>query len=103
MIYEIKTTHIFDKWAAKLTDKIAARAIATRLLRVRAGHIGDVKAVGDGVIEMRIFVGKGYRLYFTLRKNQLIILLCGGDKSTQQHDIQQAKEIAKNLCYENSN
>lgn len=101
MIYQIQTTDIFNKWAAKLKDKTAARAIASRLLRVRAGNIGDVKSVGDGVSEMRIFVGKGYRLYFTMRNNKLIILLCGGDKSTQPKDIQKAKQMAKELNNEN--
>ena len=72
-------------------------AIAQRLDRAINGNLGDVKSLGDGVSEMRIFAGQGYRLYFTLRGGELIILLCGGDKSSQQHDIQKAKQLAKNL------
>ena len=97
MSFEIYTTTVFDKWANKIKDPVAARAIASRLVRVRAGNLGDVKFVGDGVSEIRIFVGKGYRLYFTLRDSELIFLLCGGDKSTQQSDIEKAKELAKQL------
>ena len=97
MSYEIHTTLIFDKWVKSLKDRKAALAIAKRLDRVMLGHLGDVKAVGDGVSEMRIFVGKGYRLYFTIRNGELIVLLCGGDKSSQQRDIKKAKVLAKNL------
>ena len=103
MVYEIETTAHFDKWARKLKDRAAARAIASRLARVRAGNLGDIENVGDGVSEMRIFTGKGYRLYFTIRNRQVIILLCGGDKSTQAKDIKKAKELAKSLqedCHE---
>ena len=59
------------------------------------GHFGDVKPVGEGVIEMRVFVGKGYRVYFVERNHRLIILLCGGDKSTQKTDIKRTKNLAK--------
>jgi putative addiction module killer protein len=88
MTYEIQTTAIFDQWAARIKDKQAALAVANRLDRAANGHLGDVRNLGDGVSEMRIFVGQGYRLYFTLRGGELIILLCGGDKSSQQRDIQ---------------
>ncbi len=97
MEYEIKMTDEFEKWAGRLKDNRAARAIALRLARVRAGNLGDVDSVGDGVSEMRIFVGKGYRLYFTLRRQELVILLCGGDKSSQQRDINKARELAKEI------
>lgn len=97
MTYEIQTTAEFNQWAANLRDKQAAMAIANRLDRAINGNLGDVKNLGDGVSEMRIFVGSGYRLYFTLRGGELIILLCGGDKSSQQRDIQKAKALAKNL------
>ena len=95
MKYEIKTTAIFNKWAGKLKDKRAARNIALRLARARNGNLGDIASVGDGISEMRIFIGKGYRLYFTIRGGEIILLLCGGDKSSQQKDITQAKEIIK--------
>lgn len=68
-----------------------------RLTRAEAGNLGDIKSVGDGVSEMRIFVGKDYRLYFTIRNGRLIVLLYGGDKSSQQRDINRAKEILKDL------
>ncbi|MFT4928126.1 MAG: putative addiction module killer protein [Phenylobacterium sp.] len=95
MKYEIKTTDIFNKWAGKLKDKRAAQNIALRLARARNGNLGDIASVGDGISEMRIFIGKGYRLYFTIRGGEIILLLCGGDKSSQQKDIKQAKEIVK--------
>ena len=97
MTYEIHTTAVFDKWAANLKDRKAALAIAMRLDRAANGNLGDVKSVGDNVSEMRIFVGQGYRVYFTVRHGKVIILLCGGDKSTQPRDIEKAKELAKNL------
>ena len=78
-------------------DRQAARAIAQRLDRVAAGNLGDVKPVGQGVIEMRIFAGPGYRLYFTIRDGELIILLCGGNKSSQSRDITCAQRILNEL------
>ena len=97
MNYEIHTTEVFDKWTAKLKDRQAVMAIALRLARVASGNFGDTKVIGDGVSELRIFVGPGYRIYYTIRNNEIVILLCGGDKSTQQNDIKQAKELSKNL------
>jgi putative addiction module killer protein len=97
MNYKIHTTQSFDKWSADLKDKQAALAVAMRLDRAANGNLGDIKPVGDGVSEMRIFVGQGYRLYFTIRNGEIIVLLCGGDKSTQQRDIKKAKELVKNL------
>ena len=97
MNYEIHTTEVFDKWTAKLKDRQAVMAIALLLARVASGNFGDTKVIGDGVSELRIFVGPGYRIYYTIRNNEIVILLCGGDKSTQQNDIKQAKELAKNL------
>ena len=97
MNYEIQTTDVFDKWSEKLKDRQAAITIAIRLVRVANGHFGDTKIIGDGVSELRIVVGPGYRIYFTIRNNEIVILLCGGDKSTQQRDIENAKQLAKNL------
>ncbi len=68
-----------------------------RLDRAINGNLGDIQPVGGLVSEMRIFIGKGYRIYFTMRDDELIILLCGGDKSTQQQDIKLAKQIASEL------
>ena len=97
MNYEIHTTATYDKWASAIKDRKAAMAIAMRLDRAVNGNLGDVKSVGDGVSEMRIFVGKGYRLYFTIRGGELVVLLCGGDKSSQQRDIKKAKTLANQL------
>lgn len=97
MPYEVRTTSVFDDWASRIRDRQSALAIAQRIDRAANGNLGDVKSLGDGVSEMRIFVGKGYRLYFTLRGGELIVLLCGGDKSTQPRDIKTAKDLAKNL------
>lgn len=97
MSYEICTTTAFEDWVKKLKDRRAVLAIAQRLDRATKGNLGDIVSVGDGISEMRIFVGQGYRLYFTMRGDELIILLCGGDKSSQQRDIQKAKQMAKNL------
>lgn len=96
MCYEIIATDEFIKWQSKLRDRQAAKAIATRLVRAEMGLLGDVEPVGDGVSEMRIFVGKGYRIYFTIKDGQILLLLCGGNKSNkkqQQQDIARAKAI----------
>lgn len=97
MSYEIVTTETFRRWLSKVKDRQARKAIAMRLTRAEAGNLGDIKPVGGSVSEMRVFVGKGYRIYFTIRDGKLVILLCGGDKSSQARDIQQAKEILNNL------
>jgi putative addiction module killer protein len=94
MKYEIVTTPIFIKWMKKLKDRQAVKAIAIRMDRAILGNLGDIKPVGQGVSEMRIFIGKGYRVYFVTRNNKIVVLLCGGDKSSQQEDIKQAKELA---------
>ncbi|MQT71676.1 type II toxin-antitoxin system RelE/ParE family toxin, partial [Pseudomonas sp. FSL R10-0071] len=80
-----------------LRDMRAKIAIARRIERASAGNLGDAKTVGGGVSEMRVDVGAGYRLYFTLREGVMIVLLVGGDKSTQAADIKQAKMMAKEV------
>ena len=97
MQYEIHTTAEFNDWASRLKDRQAALAIANRIDRAANGNLGDIKSLGDGISEMRIALGPGYRLYFTLRGGRLIVLLCGGDKSTQVRDIQTARTLARNL------
>ncbi len=97
MRYEVISSEMFDKWLRKLRDRQAVLAIANRITRAAAGNLGDVKPVGEGVSEMRIFVGKGYRVYFCMRGEALMLLLCGGDKSTQQKDIERAKVLAKEI------
>jgi putative addiction module killer protein len=93
----IYTTEIFDGWFEALRDKQAARRIQARIDRVEEGNFGDHKSVGDGVSEMRIHHGPGYRVYFTLRGLEIVILLVGGDKSSQTKDIQAAQDLARQL------
>lgn len=85
----------FDRWLSGLRDRRAAARIAARLDRLAAGHAGDAEPVGEGVSELRIHYGPGYRVYYLQRRQVLIVLLCGGDKSSQESDIKQAKIIAK--------
>lgn len=94
---EVQTSDDFDGWLATLRDRKAVAIISARILRVRHGLLGDVKALGDSVSELRVDHGPGYRVYFTRKGNQLVILLCGGDKSTQAKDIKRAKEMAARL------
>jgi len=91
---ELKKTPVFSRWADKLKDPIAATLIAARLARLETGYIGDTEPVGKGIYELRIHCGPGYRIYFTRRGKEVIVLLCGGDKSSQARDIKQAKELA---------
>lgn len=93
----VRQTPEFAEWVARLTDIRARALIAARIDRLAFGHRGDVKAVGDGIQELRIHHGPGYRLYFTQREGRLILLLCGGDKSTQTRDILRAKRLAANV------
>ncbi|WP_092433512.1 type II toxin-antitoxin system RelE/ParE family toxin [Geopseudomonas sagittaria] len=94
MNYLIQQTDTFANWHTALRDLRARIAIARRIDRAAAGNLGDVKPVGEGVSEMRVDVGPGYRLYFTRRGEMLILLLCGGDKSSQSRDIALAKRLA---------
>lgn len=94
---DVKQTPQFSAWLEGLADRQARTRIVARLSRVQAGLLGDVKPVGAGVSEMRISYGPGYRLYFVQRGAVLIVLLCGGDKSSQPRDIARAKSLAKEL------
>ena len=87
----------FTQWLEALRDVSARQRIALRLLRVEGGNLGDVKPVGEGVSELRIDYGPGYRLYLKRVGRRLIVMLCGGDKSTQSRDIDRALELAKQL------
>ena len=91
---EILRSDEFDLWLAGLRDDRARARIQARILRLSLGNPGDVKPVGEGISEMRIDHGPGYRVYFWQRGQVLILLLCGGDKSTQDKDIKAAKAIA---------
>ncbi len=92
---EIKQTETFLRWERKLKDQRAKALIAARVFRLANGLPGDVKPVGRGVSELRIHHGPGYRIYFKQKGYELIILLCGGDKSTQQNDIETAQQLAQ--------
>lgn len=92
---ELKQTEAFAKWESRLRDKRARTIIATRLARLAHGLPGDVEPVGEGVSELRIHYGPGYRVYFQQRGDILIVLLCGGDKKTQARDIATAKKLAE--------
>jgi putative addiction module killer protein len=91
----ILRTDIFINWVNRLRDRRAAARIATRVLRLADGNAGDVRPVGEGVSEMRIDYGPGYRVYFISRGEAVVLLLCGGDKRTQDRDIALAKKLAK--------
>lgn len=94
---EVRQTEIFDKWLDGLRDGKARTAIALRLVRLEFGNLGDCKPVGEGVLELRIHQGPGYRIYLAQRGSQLIVVLAGGDKSSQAKDIVKAKKIAREL------
>jgi len=91
---EMIQSNAFNQWLAGLRDSNAKARIQIRLRRLSLGNPGDVKPVGDGISELRIDYGPGYRVYYMKRGPIVIVLLCGGDKSTQARDIAQAKSIA---------
>lgn len=94
---ELRQTPDFTEWFHELRDRVAQVRIAQRLARFERGLLGDVKPVGDGVSEARIAHSPGYRLYFVRRGELVIVLLCGGDKSSQDRDIARAKALARDL------
>jgi len=91
---EIKQTETYRAWERRLKDSRARAAIAARIFRLANGLAGDAAPVGGGVSELRIHYGPGYRVYFQQSGSELVILLCGGDKGTQQRDIETAKRLA---------
>jgi putative addiction module killer protein len=94
---EIRESERFSTWLAGLRDGVTRARIAARIQRLALGNAGDVRPVGEGVSELRIDIGPGYRVYFVQRGAVLIMLLCGGDKRTQSRDIRVAKDMAGNL------
>jgi putative addiction module killer protein len=94
---EVRQTESFARWLAGLRDDRARARINIRIRRLSAGNPGDVKPVGEGVLEMRIDYGPGYRVYFVPRGTSLVILLAGGDKGTQDRDITAARVLARGL------
>ena len=94
---EVRQTDKYSEWFAALRNGQARARINTRIRRLSLGNPGDVKPVGEGVSELRIDYGPGYRVYFTHRSRKVVILLAGGDKRTQERDIRAALELARNL------
>ena len=94
---DVRQTEAFSKWLRELRDRQARARIQTRIDRLQLGLTGDVRSVGEGVSELRIDYGPGYRVYFVQRGRKLVILLAGGDKRTQDRDIKTAIELARNL------
>lgn len=92
-MYELTTTQAFDEWLNTLDSKARARVL-TRLIKAELGNLGDVESVGDGVFEMREHFGPGYRVYFINQGGRILVILGGGDKSTQKKDIKKAKAMA---------
>jgi putative addiction module killer protein len=96
-VIEIRKTTLFAQWLDELRDLQARARIQARIERLAAGNPGDVEPIGEGVSELRINYGPGYRVYFRKRGRELIILLTGGDKATQAKDIKTALRLARNL------
>ena len=96
-MFDIQKTEEFDEWLSNLADQKAQAKIVSRIERLGFGNPGDVKPVGAGVSEMRVPHGPGYRVYFKQTGKTVVLLLCGGDKSTQEKDIKRAKEMAAEL------
>jgi putative addiction module killer protein len=96
-VIEIRETEAYAKWFAKLRDREARARILVRIRRLSLGNAGDVQPVGEGVSEMRIDRGPGYRIYFVRRGTALVVLLAGGDKGSQARDIQKAHELVRSL------
>lgn len=96
-MYTVLHSDKFDKWLMKLKDVRGRARIVARLRSVELGNLGDVKSVGDGVSEMRFHFSPGYRIYFTRRGDVVILLLVGGDKSSQKQDIKRAKALADSV------
>jgi putative addiction module killer protein len=93
----IQTTSTFDQWFQSLRDRQGKARIIARLRRVEMGHLGDLKSVGQGVQELRIDCGPGYRIYFTRRGLEWVVLLAGGDKNSQKQDILAAQDLARRM------
>lgn len=96
-MYIIKQTNYFSKWLSKLKDVKGKVSILRRIDRMKLGNFGDNKSLGNNISELRITTGPGYRVYYTKHNDEIIVLLIGGDKSSQNDDIKKANEILKEL------
>ena len=94
---EVRETAAYAEWFANLRDRTARARVSIRIRRLSLGNPGDVKPVGEGVSELRVDYGPGYRVYFIQHADVLVVLLVGGDKTTQERDIRQAKALAHEL------
>ncbi len=94
---EVQQTEVYARWFNNLRDRQAKARIDVRIRRLSLGNFGDIKPVGEGVSELRVPYGPGYRIYLVQRGNTLVILLAGGDKRTQRKDIKRAQELAREL------
>ena len=97
MMIEIRQTEIYARWFRRLRDRQARVRVDNRIRRLSLGNPGDVRPIGEGVSEIRIDYGPGYRVYFVRRGEELIVLLAGGDKDSQERDIRRALELARGL------
>ena len=95
LVIDIVESGTFKRWVRRLRDRRAVARINARLRNVSIGNFGDIRSIGDGISEMRIRYGPGYRLYFIRRGSTVVVLLCGGEKGTQQRDIERAKRLAQ--------
>ena len=96
-MYDVETTEEFDMWLHNLQDISMRGFITKRITIMSSGSLGETRSLGGGLFEAKIRRGPGYRLYFVNKGNRIIVLLCGGEKSTQDRDIKRAKELAKEL------
>jgi len=97
MKYELQSTQTFSHWLAKLKDRTVKNQLLSRLARVENGHFGDAKALSADLFELRCFFGGGIRVYYTVRNQRVVLLLAGGDKSSQGRDIEKAHAILNAL------
>lgn len=97
MAYTIETTQYYDKWFKKLKDSLVRIKILARLSRVENGNFGDSKQLGEDLYELRLFFGPGFRIYYTIKNGRIVLLLVGGDKASQQKDIDKAEALLKEM------
>jgi len=97
MQYKIESTKQYDKWFAKLKDYQSKIKILARLVRVENGHFGDIKSIVANLFELRFFFSSGLRIYYTIKNDSVVLLLVGGDKSSQKKDISQATKLLAKL------
>jgi putative addiction module killer protein len=97
MKYEIDTTLEFDRWLKKIRDRTVRYRLLARFDRITKGNVGDAKQIATNLFELRFFFGSGYRVYYTIQNGKIVLLLCGGDKSTQSKDITLAKALLAEL------